>query len=66
MALEEPEVSSENRGPGFVAIRREVIFTQDEPLLVCVCVCVSVRMPTTDAHSLLLQILLQNLKMELL
>lgn len=39
MALEEPEVSSENRGPGFVAIRREVIFTQDEPLLVCVCVC---------------------------
>lgn len=64
MALEEPEVSSENRGPGFVAIRREVIFTQDEPLLVCVCV--SVRMPTTDAFSLLLQILLQNLKIELL
>lgn len=39
MALEEPEVSSENRGPGFVAIRREVIFTQDEPLLVCLCEC---------------------------
>lgn len=40
MALEKPEVSSENRGPGFVASWRKIIFTQDE--LWCVCVCVSV------------------------
>lgn len=44
MALEKPEVSSENRGPGFVAIRRKIIFTQDELQLcvfVCVCACLA-------------------------
>lgn len=35
MALEKPEVSSENRGPGFVASRRKIIFTEGE--LRCVC-----------------------------
>lgn len=40
MALEKPEVSSENRGPGFVASQRKIIFTEGE--LLCVCVCVEV------------------------
>lgn len=40
MALEKPEVSSENRGPGFGTIQNMMIFTQDKPQLVCMCVCV--------------------------
>lgn len=57
MALEEPEVSSENRGPGFVAIRRKIIFTQDEPefLWVWVCegslLCVSGCLKQMHSHS---------------
>lgn len=30
MALVKPEVSSENRGPGFAASQTKIIFTQDE------------------------------------
>lgn len=42
MALEKPEVSSENRGPGFDAVPRKIIFTQDELLFFFCPVCVSV------------------------
>lgn len=59
MALEKPEVSSENRGPGFVAVRRKIIFTHDEPPPSFVCVLVSC--PCAEAFSLQLQILLHNI-----
>lgn len=60
MALEKPEVSSENRGPGFVAVRRKIIFTRDEPPPLSF-VCVLVSRPCAEAFALQLQILLHNI-----